>query len=171
MSVQYQLRDVNEEVGRRLIGYCFQGCCCRFCCGAPTTDERTHAPVLHDASQIGLLQVLRPCLTITNYQYERVWCTTHLAMLGFNHSNGRTHSCRFSTFYLKKCVSVKLSINNHIVRLVHKNHIIRTRLMYHAACKVEFQPFKRSYSQLTFFNFYQMFEICFIIYYQEQEWS
>ena len=26
-------------------------------------------------------------------------------------------------------------------------------LMYHAACKVEFQPFKRSYSQLTFFNF------------------
>ena len=45
------------------------------------------------------------------------------------------------------------SINNHIVRLVHKNHIIRTYLMYHAACKVEFQPFTRSYSQLTFFNF------------------
>ena len=47
----------------------------------------------------------------------------------------------------------KLSINNHIVGLVHKNHIIRTCLMCHAACKVEFQPFKRSYSQLTFFNF------------------
>ena len=29
----------------------------------------------------------------------------------------------------------------------------RTCLMYHAACKVEFQPFNRSYSQLTFFNF------------------
>ena len=27
-------------------------CCCRFCCGAPTTDERIHAPALHDASQI-----------------------------------------------------------------------------------------------------------------------
>ena len=27
-------------------------CCCRFCCGARTTDERIHAPVLHDASQI-----------------------------------------------------------------------------------------------------------------------
>ena len=27
------------------------------------------------------------------------------------------------------------------------------RLMYHAACKVELQPFKRSYSQKTFFNF------------------
>ena len=27
-------------------------CCCRFCCGAPTTAERIHAPVLHDASQI-----------------------------------------------------------------------------------------------------------------------
>ena len=39
------------------------------------------------------------------------------------------------------------------VRLVHKNRIIRTCLMYHAACKVEFHPFKRSYSQLTFFNF------------------
>ena len=43
--------------------------------------------------------------------------------------------------------SVKLCINHHIVRLVHKNHIIQTCLI---ACKVEFQPFKRSYSQLTF---------------------
>ena len=41
---------------------------------------------------------------------------------------------------------VKLSINNDIVGLVHKNQ-------YHAACKVEFQSFERSYSQLTFFNF------------------
>ena len=46
-----------------------------------------------------------------------------------------------------------VSISNHIVGLVHKNHIIRTCLMYHACCKVEFQPFRRSYSQLTFFNF------------------
>ena len=67
MSVQYQLRDVNDGVGGRLIGYCFQGCCYCFCCGAPTTDERIHAPVLYDASQIALLQVLRPCLIITNY--------------------------------------------------------------------------------------------------------
>ena len=44
----------------------------------------------------------------------------------------------------------KLSINNHIVGLVHKTTDIRMRLMYHAACKVEFQPFKRLYSQLTF---------------------
>ena len=29
--------------------------------------------------------------------------------------------------------------------------------MYHAACKVEFQPFYRLYSQLTFFNFYKNF--------------
>ena len=48
---------------------------------------------------------------------------------------------------------VKRSNNNHIVRFVQKNYIIRTCLMYHAACKVEFRPFKRSYSQLTFFNF------------------
>ena len=45
---------------------------------------------------------------------------------------------------------LKLTINNHIVGLVHKNHIIRTRLMYHAACKVEFQPFKRLYSADVF---------------------
>ena len=32
------------------------------------------------------------------------------------------------------------SLNNHIVGLVHKKHIIRTRLMYHAACKVEVEP-------------------------------
>ena len=49
---------------------------------------------------------------------------------------------------------LKLSINNHIVGLVHKKHIIRTRLMYHADCKVELEPFKRLYSQLTFFNFF-----------------
>ena len=30
--------------------------------------------------------------------YERVWCTTQLAKLSFNHSNGCTHSWRFSTF-------------------------------------------------------------------------
>ena len=53
---------------------------------------------------------------------------------------------------------VKLSINNHIVGLVHKKHtsIVRTCLMYHAACKVEFQPFKRSYSQLRFSSCYKI---------------
>ena len=39
-------------------------------------------------------------------------------------------------------VCVKLSINN-LVCLVHKNHIIRTCLMYHAACKIGFQLFKQ----------------------------
>ena len=34
-----------------------------------------------------------------NILYERVWCTTQLAKLSFNHSHGRTHSWRFSTFY------------------------------------------------------------------------
>ena len=28
--------------------------------------------------------------------------------------------------------------------------------MYHAACKVEWQPFNRSYAHLTFFNFYKI---------------
>ena len=30
-------------------------------------------------------------------------------------------------------------------------HVQRTCLMYHAGCKVEFQPFNWSYSQRTFF--------------------
>ena len=30
---------------------------------------------------------------------ECIWCTTQLAKLSFNHSIGRTHSWRFSTFY------------------------------------------------------------------------
>ena len=39
---------------------------------------------------------------------ERVWCTTQLAKLSFNHSIGHTHSRRFSTFYKNRCK--KLSI-------------------------------------------------------------
>ena len=42
--------------------------------------------------------------------------------------------------------------SEYLVLFIHKNHIIRTCLMYHASCKVEFQPFQRSYSQLMFFN-------------------
>ena len=40
--------------------------------------------------------------------------------------------------------------------LVVESHIIRTRLIYHAASKVEFQSFKRLYSQLTFSTFYKI---------------
>ena len=38
--------------GESKMCWCSCSMCCRFCCGAPTTDERMHAPVLHDASQI-----------------------------------------------------------------------------------------------------------------------
>ena len=38
------------------------------------------------------------------------------------------------------------------IRIKHRTRA-NDNLMYHAACKVEFQPFTRSYSQLTFFNF------------------
>ena len=60
-----------------------------------------------------------------------------ISFIRIKHEHARTIFC------------VKLSINNHIVVLVHKNHIIQTCMMYHAACKADFQPFKRSYSQLT----------------------
>ena len=39
-------------------------------------------------------------------------------------------------------------------KLKHSAFSMGTCLMYHAACKVEFQPFNRLYSQLTFFNFF-----------------
>ena len=42
--------NVRKKYVRRDSKMCC--CCCRFCCGAPTTDERIHAPVLDDASQI-----------------------------------------------------------------------------------------------------------------------
>ena len=71
---------------------------------------------------------------------------------------------------------VKMRVN-HIVGLVHKTPYYkwryrirtpkRTCLMYHAACKVEFQPFNRSYSQLTFFNFlysYNIARVCSVRY-------
>ena len=54
-----------------------------------------------------------------------------------------TYILHDKTEHARTIVCVKLSINNHIVRLVHKKHIIRTCLMYHAACKVDFQPFKQ----------------------------
>ena len=45
------------------------------------------------------------------------------------------------------------------IRIKHRtraNDILCKCLMYHAACKVEFQPFTRSYSQLTFPTFYKI---------------
>ena len=41
----------------------------------------------------------------------------------------------------------------YTINEIQNKHVQRTCLMYHAACKVEFQPFNRSYSQLTFFIF------------------
>ena len=41
----------------------------------------------------------------------------------------------------------------HIINEIWNTHDQRTCLMFHAAWKVEFQLFNRSYSQLTFFNF------------------
>ena len=48
---EYEKKHVRRE-SKMCCCCCCCCCCCRFCCGAPTTDERIHAPVLHDASQI-----------------------------------------------------------------------------------------------------------------------
>ena len=61
---------------------------------------------------------------------------------------------------------MELSIDNHIVGLIIKHHNVnetqnkyaqRACRMYHAACRTEFQPIDRSYSQLTFFQFFIIF--------------
>ena len=46
--------EYEKKHVRRDSKMCCCCCCCRFCCGAPMTDERIHAPVLHDAWQIDL---------------------------------------------------------------------------------------------------------------------
>ena len=53
-------------------------CCCRLCCGALTTDERIHAPVLHDASQIDYCRYwgrasLSPITSIGGWVLVQVW--------------------------------------------------------------------------------------------------
>ena len=95
--------------------------------------------------------------------YFDAWCITCWGISARFAGGVRFHTVVFLIQYIlhkdktlntRERFLVKLSINNHIVGLLilHKKHIMRTCLMYHAACKVEFQPFKRSYSQLTFFN-------------------
>ena len=49
-------------------------------------------------------------------------------------------------------VSIRNSLRSNNNETLNK-HVPRTRLMSYAACKVEFQPFDRSYSQLAFFYF------------------
>ena len=59
----------------------------------------------------------------------------------------------------------KTQYNNHIVCLVHKNHIIRTCLMYHEACKIEFQPFKQVVLIADVFQYrvyFSNFELVFV---------
>ena len=65
----------------------------------------------------------------------------------YRYSNSPTYILHEDkTEHARTIFCVKLSINNHIVRLVHKNHIIQTCLMYH----------------VTFFNFYKIVPQVFI---------
>ena len=54
--VQNPQKSNEYEYGKKHVRRDSNMCCCyrcrRFCFGAPTTDERIHAPVRHDASQI-----------------------------------------------------------------------------------------------------------------------
>ena len=71
-------------------------CCCRFCCCAPTTDERIHAPVLHDVSQIDYCRywgraILPPITSCTAlFMIISAWIcdcvSTHCGVLMANHT-------------------------------------------------------------------------------------
>ena len=69
---------------------------------------------------------------------EHVWCTTQLAKLSFNHSIGRTHSGRFSTFYtmvhrLISTAGIKLAPSKyHIIQALS-----RDGRCYRGRCMVE----------------------------------
>ena len=135
--------------------------------------HRTHRRSVGDCIQISHGNLCGvPDLLQNSQKYRVLWCNCHRTHRSIGYCGTAVTEltevlCRVKTegIYpryrsvgtlqnLSVIFRVKLSINNHIVRLVHKNHIIRTCLMYHAACKVEFQPFTRwSYSRLTFFNF------------------
>ena len=75
-------------------------CCCRFCCGAPTTDERIHAPVLPDASQISYCRYwgrasLPPITSITiNWswlnQERKSWLINHDYLIVYREVDGVT---------------------------------------------------------------------------------
>ena len=86
---------------------------------------------------------------------ERVWCTTRLAKLNFNHSIGRTHSWRFPIFNKMKCCRIspsnhriccitqlaKLSLNHSIGR----SHSWRFSISYNRVRKYVFKklPFQK----------------------------
>ena len=53
-------------------------------------------------------------------------------------------SLQMLSFSTIQTVVLTADVFQLFVRLVHKNHTIRTCLMYHAACKIEFQPFKQA---------------------------
>ena len=60
-----------------------------------------------------------------------------------------------SRLYIVGLVHGIHSTNIEQARPTNVSDVPRSLHSYHAACKVEFQPFKRSYSQLTFFNILQ----------------
>ena len=91
----------------------------------PGSIQGSHRPISFirnkHTTRVSILQVLRsinnhivrlvhkkPYFEVLEMKYRRntsnehVWCTTPLAKLSLNHSNGRTHSWRFSTWKKKQ---------------------------------------------------------------------
>ena len=74
-------------------------CYCRLCCGAPTTDERIHAPVLHDASQIDYCRYWgRGSLPPTTSKWNGCFCSTLCVTLCYNNTLTVLVMCASSPF-------------------------------------------------------------------------
>ena len=83
-------------------------CCCRFCCGAPTADERKHAPVLHDTSQIDYCRYrgrasLPPITSISTAEAEHQPSTwPYVRVLHFWLASGRSRVFSVAVCRLRK---------------------------------------------------------------------
>ena len=78
-------------------------------------------------------------------------CNPPSPCLGLENKKWRVVSFFFSKAAVHTC-AVRLSLGRRLVNLLPVARRINA-FTKNAACKVEFQPFKRLYSQLTFFNF------------------
>ena len=74
-------------------------------------------------------------------------------------NDGALYAPRYEEAFLPKCKKRPRELPCLIINELQNKHAQRTCLMYHAAYKVEFQPFNRSYSLLTFFNFLYNYKV------------
>ena len=94
-------------------------------------------------------------------------------MLIFRYSNRQQSVLVHIILVQKSELKKKAKTFNHVLHINEKwnKHAQRAFLMYHAAYKLEFQPFNRSYSQLTFFIFLFVKRVGWVIDMTKEQYS